>query len=81
MSGRQAVTLELDADVVARLRERAEHEHVSEAELVERALRTANFRALLDRIRERSDLDDDAATQFAVEAVREARSEHGSRAA
>lgn len=78
---REAVMLELDAAVAAKLREHAAAEHVSESEIVERALRIQSFNALLDRIHERSDLDEDAAMKLATEELRAARDERNSRAA
>jgi hypothetical protein len=60
MPEREPVTVELDVEVAAMLREHAAAEQVSEGEIVERALRAADLRALVGRIRGRSDLDEDA---------------------
>lgn len=49
--------------------------------MVERALRAFDLRTLLKRIRERSDLDEDAAMRLATEELRAARAERDSRAA
>lgn len=51
----------------------AASEQVSEGEIVERALRAFDMRALLRDIRERSDLDEDAAMQLATEELRAVR--------
>jgi hypothetical protein len=78
---REAVTVELDVEVAAMLREQAAAEHVSEGEIVERALRTADLRALVERIRGRSDLDGDAAMRLVNEELKAVRAERGPRAA
>lgn len=63
------------------LREQAAAEHVSEGEIVERALRAADLRALVGRIRARSDLDEDAAVHLVNEELKALRSERGPRVA
>ena len=70
---RERVTLELDAEVASLLAESAADAQVSEGELVERAIRAMDLRWLVARIRERSDLDEDAAMQLAREELRAAR--------
>lgn len=78
---REPMTVELDVEVAALLREHAAAEHVSEGEIIERVLRAADLRALLGRIRSRSDLDADAAMRVANEELKAARAERGPRAA
>lgn len=73
MPERESVTVELDVEVAAMLREHAAAGHVSEGEIVERALRAADVRALVGRIRSRSDLDEDAATRLVNEELKAAR--------
>lgn len=51
MPEREPVTVDLDVEVAAMLRDYAAAEHVSEGEIVERALRAADLRALVGRIR------------------------------
>lgn len=72
---RQRVTFDLDDDVAALLATCAADAHVSEGEIVERAVRAMDLRALVARIRDRSDLDEDAATQLVGEELRAARAE------
>jgi hypothetical protein len=81
MPEREPVTVELDVEVAAMLREHAAAERVSEGEIVERALRAADLRALVGRIRDRSDLDEDAAMRLVSEELKAARGERGPRAA
>jgi len=72
---RQRVTLDLDQDVAALLAACAADAHVSEGEIVERAVRAMDLRALVARIRERSDLDEDEAMRLVREELRAARAE------
>lgn len=81
MADREAVTIELDIEVAALLKAQAEAERVSEGEIVERAVRALDLRALLAELRERNDLDEDAALRLASEELRAARAERASRAA
>jgi hypothetical protein len=81
MPEREAVTVELDVEVAAILREHAAAEQVSEGEIVERALRAADLRALVGRIRARSDLDEGAAMRLVNEELKAVRAERGPRAA
>lgn len=81
MPEREAVTVELDVEVAAMLREHAAAEKVSEGQIVERALRAADLRALVSRIRARSDLDEGAAMRLVNEELKAARAERGPRAA
>jgi hypothetical protein len=73
---RQRVTLDLDQDVAALLAACAADAHVSEGEIVERAVRAMDLRALVARIRERSDLDEDEAMRLVREELCAARAEH-----
>jgi hypothetical protein len=75
MPEREAMTVELDVEVAAILREHAAAEHVSEGEIVERALRAADLRALDSRIRARN-----AAMRLVSEELKAARAERGPRA-
>lgn len=89
MPEREPVTVELDVEVAAMLREHAAAGQVSEGEIVERAvraadlraLRAADLRALVGRIRGRSDLDGDAAMRLVNQELKAARGERGPRAA
>lgn len=78
---REPMTVELDVEVAAMLREHAASERVSEGEIIERALRAPDLRALVDRIQSRSDLDEGAAMRLAREELKAARAERGPRAA
>lgn len=73
---RQRVTLDLDQDVAALLAACAADAHVSEGEIVDRAVRAMDLRALVARIRERSDLDEAEAMRLVREELRAARAEH-----
>ena len=75
MAARQHVSIDLDADVAAILRVHAEQAHVSEGEIVDRAIRAYDLRSLLAQIRERSDLDEDEAIALAREELKAARAE------
>jgi predicted transcriptional regulator len=81
MPDREAVTVELDVEVAAMLREYAAAAHVSEGEIVERALRATDLRALVSRVRARSDLDEGAAMRLVNEELKAVRAERGPRAA
>jgi hypothetical protein len=74
MSRRERVTVELDAEVASLLRGRAAG-GVSEGEIVERALRAADLRAVVAQIRSRSDLDADAAMVLARGELQAARAD------
>jgi hypothetical protein len=79
MPEREPVTVELDVEVAAMLREHAAAEQVSEGEIVERA--AGGRPALVGRIRGRSDLDEDAAMRLVNEELKAVRAERGPRAA
>jgi len=72
---RQKIILDLDHEVAALLATCAADAEVSEGEIVERAVRAMDLRALVARIRDRSDLDEDAAMQLVGEELRAARAE------
>jgi len=61
MAARQHLNIDLDAEVASILRSHAAEAHVSEGEIVDRAIRAYDLRSLVARVRERSDLDEDAA--------------------
>jgi len=76
MATRETVSVDLDTEVAAILRKHAAQAHVSEGEILDRALRAYDLRALLGRLQAQSDLDDDQAMALAREelkAVRAAR--------
>lgn len=75
MGARQHVSIDLDADVAAILRAHAAEAHLSEGEIVDRAIRAYALRSLLAQIRERSDLDEDQALALAREELQAARAE------
>ena len=81
MPQRSPVTVELDVEVAAMLREQAAAGQVSEGEIVERALRAADLRVLVGRIRDRSDLDGEAAMRLVDEELEAVHGERGPRAA
>jgi len=72
---RQRVVLDLDHEVAALLASCAADAEVSEGEIVERAMRAMDLRALVARVRDRSDLDEDEARQLVGEELRAARAE------
>jgi hypothetical protein len=67
------VSIDLDAEVAAILRAHAAEAHLSEGEIVDRAIRAYDLRSLLAQIRERSDLDEDEAIALAREELKAAR--------
>ena len=76
MTMRERVSVDLDAEVAAILRRHAAEAHLSEGEILDRAVRAYDLRALLARLQAQSDLDDDEAMALAREelkAVRTAR--------
>jgi hypothetical protein len=75
MAARQHVSIDLDADVAAILRAHAAEAHLSEGEIIDRAIRAYDLRALLAQIRERSDLGEDQALALAREELHAARAE------
>ncbi len=73
MAMREKVSVDLDAEVAAILRTHAAEAHVSEGEILDRALRAYDLRALLVRLQAQSDLDDDDAMALAREELKAAR--------
>lgn len=69
------MSIDLDADVAAILRAHAAEAHLSEGEIVDRAIRAYDLRSLLAQIRERSDLDEGEAIALAREELKAARAE------
>lgn len=55
------MSIDLDAEVASILQSHAAEAHLSEREIVDRAIRAYDPRALIVRIRARSDLDEDQA--------------------
>jgi hypothetical protein len=75
MAARQQVNIDLDAEVASILRSHAAETHLSEGEIVDRAIRAYDLRSLIARIRERSDLDEDTAIALVREELHAARAE------
>jgi predicted transcriptional regulator len=76
MAARRQLNIDLDPEVAEILQELASDAHVSEGEILDRAVRAYDVRSVLARIRARSDLDDDQPMALAREelaAVRAAR--------
>ena len=73
MATRERVNVDLDAEVAAILRKHAAEAHVSEGEILDRAVRAYDLRALLARLQAKSDLDEDQAMAFAREELKAAR--------
>ena len=74
-ASRQHVNVDLDEEVASILCSHAAEAHVSEGEIVDRAIRAYDLRSLVARIRERSDLDGDAAMALVREELHAARAE------
>jgi hypothetical protein len=81
VASRQRISLELDPEILSRLRAQAAEANVSEGEIVERALRVADLRALIAQVRSRSDLHAEASTQLVREELKAARADARHRAA
>lgn len=75
MAIRQQVSIDLDAEVASLLRAYAAEANLSEGEIVDRAVRAYDLRALVARIRARSDLDEDQALALVREELHAARAE------
>ncbi len=76
MATRESVRVDLDAEVAAILRKHAAEAHVSEGEIIDRAVRAMDLRALLARLQAKSELDEHQAMELArqeLKAVRAAR--------
>jgi phosphopantetheine adenylyltransferase len=81
VASRERISVELDTQVVSRLRAQAVEANVSEGEIVERALQVADLRALVGQIRSRSDLDEEASMKLVREELKAARADARNRAA
>ncbi|CAN5727149.1 hypothetical protein BH20ACT23_BH20ACT23_15560 [soil metagenome] len=81
MADRRSVSVELDAELASLLSAHAADARVTEGEVVERALRAFDLRALVAQIRSRSDLDEDAAMRLIREELKVARADGRNRAA
>jgi hypothetical protein len=73
MATRERVNVELDAEVAVILRKHAAEAHVSEGEILDRAIRAFDLRALLARLQAQSELDEDRAMALAREELKAAR--------
>ena len=73
MAARERVNVDLDTEVAAILRKHAAEAHVSEGEILDRALRAYDLRALLARLQAQSDLDEEQAMGLAREELKAAR--------
>jgi len=80
MAAREKLNIDLDAEVASLLRSHAAEAHVSEGEIVDRAIRALDLRSLVARIRERSDLDEEQAMALARGELRAVRVERGNAA-
>jgi hypothetical protein len=75
MAVRQHMSIDLDAEFASLLRAYAAEANLSEGEIVDRAVRAYDLRALVARIRARSDLDEDQALALVREELHAARAE------
>ena len=73
MATRERVSVDLDAEAAAILRRHAAETHVTEGEIVDRAVRAYDLRALLARFQMKSDLNEDRAMTLAREELKAAR--------
>lgn len=73
MTTRDRVSVDLDAEVATILRKHAAEARVSEGELLDRAVRAYDLRALLARLQANSDLDEDQAMALGREELKAAR--------
>lgn len=74
MATRERISVELDTEVAAILRKHAAEAHATAGEIIDRAVRAYDLRALLRRLRAASELDDVQAMTLAREELRAARS-------
>ena len=70
MAIRERVSVDLDTEVTAILLKHAAQAHATEGEIVDRAVRAYDLRALLRRLQAASELDDDQAMALAREELR-----------
>ena len=73
MDTRERLSVDLDTEVAAILRKHAADAHVIEGEILDRAVRAYDLRALLARLQAKSDLDEDQAMTLAREELKAAR--------
>jgi hypothetical protein len=76
MAARRQLNIDVDPEVAEILHKLAADAHVTEGEILDRAVRAYDVRSVLARIRARADLDEDQAMALAREelkAVRAAR--------
>jgi hypothetical protein len=73
MATREKISVDIDAEVAAILRKHAAEAHVTKGEILDRAVRAYDLRALLARLQANSDLDDDQAMELAREELKAAR--------
>jgi hypothetical protein len=73
MATRERLNVDVDAEVAAILRKHAAEAHVSEGEILDRAVRAYDLRAHLARLQAKSDLEDDQAMALAREKLKAAR--------
>lgn len=69
------MSTDLDAEVASILQSHAAEAQLSEGEIVDRGIRAYDLRALIARIRARSDLDEDQAMALVREELHAARAE------
>ena len=74
MATRERVSVDLDTEVAAILRKHAAEAHATEGEIIDRAVRAYDLRALLRRLQAASELDGDQAMAVAREELKGARS-------
>ena len=74
MATRERVSFDLDTEATAILRKHAAEANATEGEIIDRAVRAYDLRALVRRLQAASELDDDQAMALASEELRAARS-------
>jgi hypothetical protein len=73
MATREQVSVDLDTEVTAILPKHASDAHATDGEIIDRAVRAYDLRALLRRLHAASELDDDQAIALAREELKAAR--------
>jgi hypothetical protein len=73
MATRERVSVDLDSEVATILRKHGAEAHATEGEIIDRAVRAYDLRALLRRLQAASELDDDQAMALACKELRAAR--------
>jgi hypothetical protein len=74
-ASREQINVDVEAEVASILRLHAAEAHVTEGEIVDRAVRAYDLRLLVARIRACGDLSEDAAAELAREELHAARAE------